>query len=742
MTPNMRIGIIMNRVYRDINLKTIKGILKQAYFLGYSAAVFSTEEAKQGDTGYFGESNIYSLINFDLFDGFIFVPYTFSEPKHAQQAANILRSKCNKPVVCIGENYEDLECVWQNDRAEFANIVRHLINVHSCENILCLTGPKEAVVSQQRADGYCDAMNEAGLKIKENDIIYGDFWKYTSIQLAEDIAHGVRPMPDAVACANDPMAMFLCDALIENGIRVPEDIKVIGYDGTYNAQYHNPSVSTYSTSWLMLGIRAMSKLYSLMCPDEPCEYCYKENGHLLSNTSCGCPSRPFNNSVMLVDSEFIEQRFLDNNMSNQLLNVNNLNDFGLIVSNWFYYIFSEDYYMDEQFDLCICTDWDVADANGFAHPIRTKGYSDKMISLLSSFQPTQFPTKQMFPNKYLKDGSPTVSFFVPVHYEEHCFGYAILTLNGVADGFTMHYPRFCKDLGNSLECLCIRNRLKSMTYRAMLSETRDALTGAFQSTTLPRYWQQYSEKAKLYDESLYMCLCSVSGLQQINETYGQVEGDQILMQTASILMGCCNNNEVCIRVRGNEFLLIGSNSEQNSSMTCIADTITERIDRYNQTSGKPYRVQVYTAYHVESSQLIPDSNEAYNKIKQLLLKKKSAPHSRSEQTYYSEFTKLRQEMYRNPEKEWSINSCADSLGISASHFQRLYKSIFNISCTRDIQNSKLCHAKNLLLHTGETLQSIAEKCGYDYSHFMRLFKKEVGMTPTEYRSGVKLYDEL
>ncbi len=741
MKKNKRIGIIMNRVYRETNQKTISGILKQAYSLGYSACVFSTEEAKQDNMGRYGENNIYSMINFDLFDGFIFVPYTFVEPSTTKFITDFLKKTCNKPIVCIGENYEDFDCVWQNDREEFANVVRHLINEHDCKKIVCLTGPEDAVVSHERENGYRDAMEEAGLEIAENDVIYGDFWKYTSIQLAEDFAYGVRPMADAVACANDPMAIFLCDALIEHGIRVPEDIKVIGYDGTHNAMYHNPAVSTYSTSWLMLGVRAMCRLFDLMFPGKTCQpYCVDE-GELLTNTSCGCEARPFNNSIMLVDSELIEQRFLDNNMSNQLLNVNNLGDFGLIVSNWFFYIFSEDYYMDEQFDLCICTDWDVADSNGMAQPIRTKGYSDKMISLLSTPAMRQFKTKQMFPTGYLKDNSPSVSFFAPVHYQEHCFGYAILTLNGIADGFTMHYPRFCKDLGNSLECLCIRNRLKSMTYRAFLSETRDALTGTYQASTLPEYWQQLSDKAKLYDESLHLCLSSVSGLQQINETYGQVEGDQVLMQVASILMGCCHNNEVCIRTVGNEFLLIGSHSEQNPEQNSIVDIITQRIERYNQTSGKPYRVQVYTAASVESPQRMPDAETAYNKVKKLLLEKKKSPHSRVEQMYYADFTKLRQEIYQKPEKDWSINACCSDLGISASHFQRLYKSIFNISCMRDIQNSKLCYAKNLLLHTDDTLQSIAEKCSYDYSHFMRLFKKEVGMTPTEYRSGVRLHDE-
>ncbi len=741
MKRNMRIGVIMNRVYREMNQKILKGIIEQAYFLGYSIAVFSTEEAKQDEEGRQGENNIFSLINFDLFDGFIFAPYTIMDTRTVNLISNMLMKKCSKPVICIGEEFKQFKCIWQNDRYEFSLVVKHLINQHNCRKIICLTGPENTAVACERAAGYRDAMQEAGLPIDDSDLIYGDFWKNTAVKLAEELAAGTRSMVDAVACANDSMAVHLCDALIERGIKIPEDIRIIGYDGSSQAQLHKPGISTYSTSWVMLGIRSMGMLFSLMRPDDEFSYVYKDQGTLIINDSCGCQAKPVMKDVILTDNELIEERFLDNNMSNQLLNTNNLDDFALIVSNWFYYIFSEDYYMNEQFDVCLCTDWDIVDSDGFAQEIRTSGYSKNMISFFSTPRMLQFPSKNIFPPGYLQDDSLSVSFFAPVHYQEHCFGYAILTLNGIADGFTLHYPRFCKDLGNSLECLCIRNRLRSMTYRAFLSETRDALTGAYQRSTLHKFWNELASKAKLYDESVYLCLSSVSGLQQINETYGQVEGDQILMQIASILMGCCHNNEVCIRVNGNEFLLIGSHSEQNPEKTSLVNTITERIERYNQTSGKSYRVQVYTVSHIESSQLLSDADEAYKNIKKLLLDKKKAGHSRAEQTYYSDFTKLRQEIYQKPETAWSVNYCSNLIGISASHFQRLYKSIFNISCTRDIKNSKLCHAKNLLLHTSDTLQSIAEACGYDYSHFMRLFKKEVGMTPTEYRGGVHMLDK-
>ncbi|MBQ8688157.1 MAG: substrate-binding domain-containing protein [Ruminococcus sp.] len=743
MSRQMRIGIIMNRIYRETNQQLLSGILKQAYSLGYSAAVFSTQEENQDEDGHYGENNLFSIINFDLFDGFIFVPHTFIKPETIQKITGFLEEKCTKPVLCLGEDYPQFTCTWQDDRAEFKEIVLHLIQRHSCRKIICLTGPVHTQVALAREAGYRDAMREAGLEVGPEDVIYGDFWQPSAVKLGNEIADGVRPRPHAVACANDSMAMNLCDTLIERGIRVPEDVLITGYDGTAQAQYHKPGISTYRTSWLMLGVRSMMKLYEQMMPGETSTACCYDSGLMLENASCGCsPNLRLFMSNTLVDDHVMEQRYLDNNMSNQLLSTENLTDFSKIVNHWVYYVFSPKYYEKEQFDICLCSDWDKVGVDGLAQNYRTDRYSKRVFSLFNKPdmpEETYFSSKDMFPPGYLKEDTVSVSFFAPIHFQRHCFGYAILTLNEVADGFNLHFPRFCKDVSNGLECLCVKNRLKSMTYRAFLSDTRDTLTGVYKASTMPQFWNEMCEKANLYGENLQICMVSVSGLQQINETYGQVEGDQVLMQVAAILMSCCQNGEVCIRSAGNVFLLLGSRGEQSEqTMPSPEEMIAERIERYNQTSGKPYRIHIYTVSETESAQLAPDSDTMYEKMKKLLADKKKRGHSRAEQIYYTAFAQLRRNIYQKPEEDWSVKRCSHILEMSASHFQRLYRSVFGISCMRDVQNSKLCHAKNLLLHTSDTLQSIAEKCGYDYSHFMRLFKKEVGMTPTEYRGGVQL----
>ena len=104
------------------------------------------------------------------------------------------------------------------------------------------------------------------------------------------------------------------------------------------------------------------------------------------------------------------------------------------------------------------------------------------------------------------------------------------------------------------------------------------------------------------------------------------------------------------------------------------------------------------------------------------------------QKYYSAFSELRTQIYNNPANNWSIPALADSLALSLSYFQHLYKQFFACSCQQDIISARLELAKYYLTGSDMSIRSLSDFCGYDNElHFMRQFKKFVGMTPTEYR---------
>lgn len=108
------------------------------------------------------------------------------------------------------------------------------------------------------------------------------------------------------------------------------------------------------------------------------------------------------------------------------------------------------------------------------------------------------------------------------------------------------------------------------------------------------------------------------------------------------------------------------------------------------------------------------------------------------QKYYKSFSNLRTQIYNNPANPWTIPELADSLCLSLSYFQHLYKDFFHCSCQQDIITARLNLAKYYLSTSDMGIREISDFCGYENDlNFMRQFKKFVGVTPTSYRQGIR-----
>ncbi|MBQ8010954.1 MAG: substrate-binding domain-containing protein [Oscillospiraceae bacterium] len=733
MELQRRIGIIMGKVYKEVNHAQLCGILEQAYARGFSAFVF-TLTAENGEAKIMqGEENLFSLINFSMLDGIIYLPYTFSADEYREYIEAFLVHHCPKPMISISMESGFCPNIWYDDRLEFSEVVNHLIEEHGCRKIHCLTGNQGQPVAEQRLAGYRDAMERAGLPVGEEDVTYGDFWKYAALQLAEEFACGARQMPDAVVCANDIMAIALCDAFKEYGVSVPEDVLVAGYDGTLESRIHSLPVTTYSTSWKQLGRNAMCMLYEMITGEpSPCEQ--YEQGKLFCRKSCGCVKDMELTGGERFDYQRLEDNFTDSNLSTQFLTADSLHSFIQKTYHMTYVFLKLEQCGSEMLTLCFCEDWDRAEIDGYTRTYRTKGYSDRMIWIDFEGTRRMFLTAQMVPEQVLEIKEPSVTFFTAMHFQDRCFGYALLTLKGMADGFNQHYLHFCREINNGLEFLCIQNELKSLAYRRYLSQIRDELTGLYNRSSFNEKWTQLREKAKTYHEECFILGFSLSGLHRIKETCGSLERDKYLVEFSDILRNCCQNQEMCFRAREGEFLVIGSQKAGGQLHQTVLSRITMQFDKQYQPTEYSFRPRLYHVTVTDCTELL-DGEQTIRMIAEMLQNAQKGTLTYSEQMHYDDLAMLRNEIYQFPENDWSVTLCCQKLNISSSYFQRIYRNTFGVSCAHDIQKSKLDHAKKLLLNTTDTLQTIARKCGYDYSHFMRTFKKEIGMTPTEYRRG-------
>ena len=104
--------------------------------------------------------------------------------------------------------------------------------------------------------------------------------------------------------------------------------------------------------------------------------------------------------------------------------------------------------------------------------------------------------------------------------------------------------------------------------------------------------------------------------------------------------------------------------------------------------------------------------------------------------YHAELGRLRAEIYANPKQKRSAREMAESLNISVSYFQHLYKQQFGTAPGADVINSRIEYAKELLSSTGYTVKMIADELDYPSDvQFIQQFKSVTGQTPKSYRGN-------
>ncbi len=125
----------------------------------------------------------------------------------------------------------------------------------------------------------------------------------------------------------------------------------------------------------------------------------------------------------------------------------------------------------------------------------------------------------------------------------------------------------------------------------------------------------------------------------------------------------------------------------------------------------------------------------FNSVSEYVLKQ---PPLRSD-NYYEMLSTIRNKIYSRPYEERTIESTAHEVRMSRSNFQHLYKKYFGVSFIQDLINSRIEHAKMLLVNTNLSSMDIARQCGYKhYTHFTRQFRKNTGITPLEYRNKKRM----
>lgn len=134
--------------------------------------------------------------------------------------------------------------------------VRHLLAL-GYRNLVIVTGPEGNADSDRKMLGVNQALSEAGVRVPPANILPGHHVGHQAIAVMKAYLES-RPLPEAVFAFNDTMALALLGWLRERGIRVPEEVAIVGFDGTDDAR--KAGLTTIETPMHELGVLTVQTL--------------------------------------------------------------------------------------------------------------------------------------------------------------------------------------------------------------------------------------------------------------------------------------------------------------------------------------------------------------------------------------------------------------------------------------------------------------------------------------------------
>lgn len=251
------IGIIVTNMNRIFFPQVIKGIHDFFEKRDYSLTIYDTDDSLKKEKKYI------EMLKKSWVDGIIVDSVVErGEREDYLEYLSDLGSKSKKiPVVSLERNFSDfnIDSVSSDNFTGAKIATKHLLEL-GCKNVAHITGPENSCITHDRVNGYICEVKKAGFKtITEK----GDFSPLSGYQAMKELLLRGEAI-DGVFAANDQMAIGTMKAIREHGLKIPEDIKVIGYDNTFVASIVHPSLSTINVPKFQLGTSAAELLMERM----------------------------------------------------------------------------------------------------------------------------------------------------------------------------------------------------------------------------------------------------------------------------------------------------------------------------------------------------------------------------------------------------------------------------------------------------------------------------------------------
>ncbi len=132
------------------------------------------------------------------------------------------------------------------------------------KRLMFIEGVDDNYDSKERKRGFLEAAEKAGIVIDEDYILKGEFDRQVSYDAVTNFVESKKELPEAIFASNDVSAIGVLEALRDAGIKVPDEVSVMGCDDIETTRLYTPSVTTIKTNFEKQGAIAVGQLIRMI----------------------------------------------------------------------------------------------------------------------------------------------------------------------------------------------------------------------------------------------------------------------------------------------------------------------------------------------------------------------------------------------------------------------------------------------------------------------------------------------